>query len=442
MKRFLVCALFLLAATPALSAQEVEYKGRLEPELKLSSGMGMLLLTPATEAEMAQLPAKLKEGEQAFAGKLVLSRKNKVEPTIYLIEQKAGESSLYVDQNLNGKIDTDERLAFAPVKENDKEYGEVLLKFPLATGPYKFYPYRIRWQKDAPPLTGKTMEGKRALLVTFDVLAQGSAEVKGRKVLLQYGFSFDNASINPMTGRLGVDGDGDGKIDNSFVSPENAYAKNETVVFRVGDAYISTKSVDAATGDIILRSHTAAEYPRIEFKMGAELPDYSFTDFDAKARKLSDFRGKYLLIDFWGTWCGPCVAEIPHLKEAYEKYRSRGFEILGMDFDPANLSSEKPMTDEEKAAAKKQALDKVKKFMTDKGMTWTQATTDSIQELLDKRFRITAYPTTVLLDPQGKIISLGQRDQMRLRGKELFDTLEKLMPASAAEKPAKSASKN
>ena len=409
MKRLVLCALFFLALAPSLLAQqETQYKGKLAPELKLGSGMGVMLLSPATEADLTPLPVKLKEGEQAFAGKLVLSRKNKVEAKLLLIDQKEGTPYLYVDRNLNSKLDAEEKLAFTAVKENEREYSEVILQFPLTNSPYKAYPYKIRYQKDAPPMTGKGMEGKRGLLTSMDVIAQGTAVIGEKNVLVQYGFSFDNASINPTSGRLGIDTDGDGKIDNSFVSPENAYAKNETVVFRVGETYVSTKSVDPATGEIVLKSHPATDYQRIELKIGAELPDYAFTDFDGKARKLADFRGKYLLLDFWGTWCGPCVAEIPHLKEAYEKYRSRGFEILGMDQD--------------------ESVDKVKKFLVDKGVTWTQATTDSIKELLEKRFRITAYPTTVLLDPNGKIISLGQKDQPRLRSKELLVTLETLMP--------------
>ena len=117
-----------------------------------------------------------------------------------------------------------------------------------------------------------------------------------------------------------------------------------------------------------------------------------------------------MLLDFWGTWCGPCVADVPHLKEAYEKFRSRRFEILGMDED--------------------KDLEAVKKFVAEKGMTWTQATTESISELAKKRFRITAYPTLILLDPNGKIISLGRKDQLPLRREKLLDSLDKVLPTS------------
>lgn len=467
MKRFTLSALFLTLMASALVAQQpVEYRGKLQPELKFGSGMGMILLSPASEAELALLPAKLKESEQGFAAKVTLSRAKKISSQVLFVEPKApkesaeakesnasgepkkpqdaklGDSYLYADLNLDGKLGDDERLSFAAVTESNREYGEIVLKFPLANSPYKFYPIRLRQQKGVPLPTGKAFEGKRALLVSFDVLAEGTVDIGGKKTLVQYTLSYDNAAINLTDGRLAMDTDLDGKIDASFVSPETAYAKNETVVFRVGEQYLSTKSVDPATGDIVLKTHPASDYQRIELKIGATLPDYGFTDFDGKARRLAEFRGKYLLIDFWGTWCGPCVAEIPHLKEAYEKYKAHGFEILGMDFDPPQMSAEKPLTDDEKGAAKQAAIDKVKKFMTEKGMTWTQATTDSIQDLLDKRFRITAYPTTVLLDPQGKIISLGQREQMPLRGKELFTTLEKLMPtkpdAERAAPPSKS----
>jgi hypothetical protein len=75
-------------------------------------------------------------------------------------------------------------------------------------------------------------------------------------------------------------------------------------------------------------------------------------------------------------------------------------------------------------------IDPVKKFISEQGITWTNATTESINELLEQRFRIVAYPTTILLDQQGKIISLGRKEQMPLRGEELMGTLEKLMPAN------------
>jgi thiol:disulfide interchange protein DsbD len=65
--------------------------------------------------------------------------------------------------------------------------------------------------------------------------------------------------------------------------------------------------------------------------VGAMVPDFDFTDFTGKTRHFSEYRGRYLLLDFWASWCSPCLADIPHLQESYLKYRARGFAIVGMD---------------------------------------------------------------------------------------------------------------
>jgi len=162
---------------------------------------------------------------------------------------------------------------------------------------------------------------------------------------------------------------------------------------------------------ITMKSHSASDYKRIELRMGGQAPEFEFTDFNNKKRKLSEFRGKYLLIDFWGMWCPACRQELPYLRAAYQRFQPRGLEILGMNTDPPDVVS-----------AIKPQLEK-------QGMTWPQARRETIITTI-RNLRIHSYPSTVLVGPDGKILSLNNRrkDQPELRGKELLKSLDELLP--------------
>lgn len=162
---------------------------------------------------------------------------------------------------------------------------------------------------------------------------------------------------------------------------------------------------DAQSFYISLRAHSASDYKRIEVRLGGELPDFTYTDFNGKKHKLSELRGKYVMLDFWGLWCPACRSELPYQKTAYSRFQARGFEILGMntDDDPSQI----------------------KDWLKQNGINWTQATLSSIRDLAI-RYRIHLFPTSVLIGPDGKVIMV---DQDKLRGRDLLKTLDKILPS-------------
>ncbi len=135
---------------------------------------------------------------------------------------------------------------------------------------------------------------------------------------------------------------------------------------------------------------TSLGQPYIDFE--AALLDKKY-GFDAQA-KLSDYvaKNKVVLLDFWASWCTPCLNEIPNLKAAYKKFKSKGFEIVSVSVDDG--------TDEWIQAVK------------DNGMNWVQLWNgEDMQSSAAVKYTISAIPSTFLIDSEGTIIGKNLRDK-------------------------------
>lgn len=115
----------------------------------------------------------------------------------------------------------------------------------------------------------------------------------------------------------------------------------------------------------------------------------------------ASYRGKVVLVDFWATWCGPCVAELPNVKSLYQKYHDRGFEVVGVSLD-----------------RDRQALDK---FLAEKQIAWTTLHEAGGTHSAATLYGISSIPTMLLVGRDGKVVSL------RARGEELKRRLGELI---------------
>lgn len=137
-----------------------------------------------------------------------------------------------------------------------------------------------------------------------------------------------------------------------------------------------------------------------EFANGAIAPDFTQNDTNGKPVKLSDFRGKYVLLDFWASWCGPCRMENPAVVKAYNAYKDKNFTVLGVSLDYPG-----------KKADWLAAIEK-------DGLPWTHVSDlQGRNNAVAQRYKVTAIPFNLLIDPAGKIIGRN------LRGEKLREKL-------------------
>jgi peroxiredoxin len=137
---------------------------------------------------------------------------------------------------------------------------------------------------------------------------------------------------------------------------------------------------------------------------GKTAPEFAAPDTSGKMLSLSSFRGKYVLIDFWASWCGPCREENPNVVKAYQRFHNKNFEILSVSLDQPGKHA-----------------DWVKAIQKD-GLTWYHVSDLKYWKSdIAKLYAIRSIPQNFLIDPQGKIVA------QQLRGEALIKVLEKLL---------------
>lgn len=138
-------------------------------------------------------------------------------------------------------------------------------------------------------------------------------------------------------------------------------------------------------------------------RIGRVAPDFAMPDTTGKSIALQDFRGKFVLLDFWASWCPPCRAESPYLVEAYETYEKKNFTILSVSLDQLR--------------GKKEWI----KAIREDGLAWTHVSDLKQENRAAMLYSVQSIPRNFLIGPDGKILAKD------LRGKALSEMLEKVL---------------
>lgn len=206
----------------------------------------------------------------------------------------------------------------------------------------------------------------------------------------------------------------------SSIAISNLYAKyaSENITNFMGLVALSNsivRDVDESTTQVILNKFTPElKSSRLgqniqstiqtlqKTKPGNNAIDFIQNDENGKPIKLSDFKGKYVLIDFWASWCNPCRRENPNLVNAYNQFKNKNFTIIGVSLDRNKESWLKAIKDD--------------------NLTWTNVSDlKYFDNAVAKSYAIKGTPTNLLIDPEGKIVAKN------LFGPQLIQRLNELI---------------
>ena len=217
-----------------------------------------------------------------------------------------------------------------------------------------------------------------------------TTQYKGEKIAVSSS-SFSNLSYNEISVSL----INDLKVDEK-VKREDIYRKNEYI--EIKNEIYKILGVNTNKNKLVLEKN---DLPKTQFyttQIGFKPYPFQGEEFTTNAAiSLESFKGKYVFLDFWAEWCGPCIAEFPHLKELHSKIDRTKFEIIGI--------------------AGQSTPNGIKRLIEQHEITWTQILSDDIV----KTYEITSFPTTILLDTEGFIVAKD------LRGEELEEKILSLI---------------
>jgi thiol-disulfide isomerase/thioredoxin len=234
---------------------------------------------------------------------------------------------LYIDTNNNGDLTDDGVFRWEPGDDGRLQMdvtipsvfakeGALLLRFKLT---------RVVWPRGA--------KWTPVYVVLPEYSRVGHLQVGSKRYLLVIHNHGGFADTNQLT--LGIDLDQDGKIEDSALSDEEFEGSEPFNV--AGESYVISHMSER--GDqVLIKVSPDKVQPRRRLRIGSMAPEIALPMFEGKSTRLSDYRGKVLLLEFWTTYCSPCIAMLPELKALYGRWNRAAFEIIGISLDETRKS--------------------------------------------------------------------------------------------------------
>ena len=285
------------------------------------------------------------------------------------------------------------------------------LFFPVDSAKVENGKFQLRSAVQQPELYGLTIDQKKAPLFLF---VQNTSAIN---VVLDTASYYKNSKITGSEAQTVFDKyrqSSNVKIDE-FIKENPASIVSAYVLYRNYAYRLTPDQIRQNIAQLDPSLHGTQYVGTLEklivtmdkVAIGKPAIDFTANDIEGKPVKLSDHYGKYLLVDFWAAWCGPCRKENPNLVKAYHKYKDKGFDVFGVSLDRTKEAWLKAIAKDE--------------------LTWTQVSDLKYWHSEPAAlYGVRAIPANFLLSPDGKIVGKN------LTGEELHKKLEELLGEGAA----------